>query len=518
MRFKVISIFILSFLLSSCLVGPDYKRPAAKIPAKFKEAPKGWKIAQPSDDLDRGEWWKIFKDEKLNELECQLNTSNQNIKQAQAQFWQARAVVDEARAALYPTIAGVLSVFRQKSAAVFTSSSGITSTGISSSSSSSSGSSGARSGGGGSSSSSGGPITSYSLNMNATWEPDLWGSVRRTIEADAAGAQASAAQLASVRLSMQASLAQYYFELRGADMDQKILNDTVAGYKKSLKLTENRYAAGVAQLSDVVQARTQVESAEAQAINIGIIRAQYEHAIAVLVGVPASNFCLPPNPLKRGAPAIPLEVPCALLERRPDVAQAERLMKQANAQIGVALATFFPSLNLSGLGTLQGTGSIASWLGNQAGWAAGGQIAQTFLDGGLRAATVRAATANYAATVASYRETVLAAVQNVEDNIAALRLYKQQTSVLQKAAKDAELALKLVINQYKAGTTDFANVIVAQITAYTAEKNAADVNYLQMTSAVALIMALGGGWEVCSIKDAANVNSPEYIHYCVKKR
>lgn len=472
-------------LLNACAVGPNYKRPPAKVPCTFKEAPKGWKIMNPSDAFDRGAWWKIFKDPQLNLLEDKLNISNQTIATSEAQFWQARAFVDEARAAFFPVLTAAFSMYRQKSAASGATSSGtvsgFTPTGP------------VGSGGGYT------PFTTESILLNATWEPDIWGSVRRSVEASVAGAQASAAVLALTRLSSQASLAQYYFELRGVDMDQQLLNKTVVNYKKALQLTRNLYASGVAQRLDVIQAQSQLESAEALAINNGIARAQYEHAIAVLVGEPPSTFCIPPNPLTQSAPPIPLEVASELLERRPDIAQAERLMKQANAQIGVAIATYFPDVTLSGLVNKQGIGSISNWLAQTWGWSAGVQVAETIFDGGLRSATVAAARANYKATVASYRQIVLAAFQDVEDNLVSLRLLKAQTAVLNKAAADAEFALKLTLNQYKSGTVDYADVITAQTAAFTAEKNAVDVNYLQMTSAVGLIKALGGGWSVCTI-------------------
>lgn len=481
---RIVGMIIGLALLNACAVGPNYKRPPAKVPVQFKEAPKGWKILNPCDDKDRGEWWKIFNDPQLDILEAKVNISNQNIALAAAQFWQARALVDQARAAFFPTLTGVFSMFRQKSSGAGSTASG--------------GSSGfiptGPIGGGGPST---GPFTSGSILLNGTWEPDLWGKIRRNVEASVAGAQASAAQLALARLSAQASLAQYYFELRGVDADQQLLNRTVVEYKKALQLTQNRYTAGVVGRTDVIQAQSQLETAEAQAINIGISRAQYEHAIAVLIGEPPSCFSLPFYPLIHSAPLIPLEVPSALLERRPDIAQAERLMKQANVQIGVAIAAYFPAITLSGLINKQGIGSIANWLSNPTGWSAGGQIAQTILDGGLRSATVSAARANYVATVASYRQVILTAFQDVEDNLVSLRLLKAQTDVLNKAAQDARFALKLITNQYKAGTVAYSDVITAQTTAYTAEKNALDVNYLQMTSAVGLVKALGGGWSIC---------------------
>jgi NodT family efflux transporter outer membrane factor (OMF) lipoprotein len=531
-KLTTLALITITLLVSGCAVGPNYVRPSVSVPAKFKEAKgksvilpisKDWKIAHPCDDSDRGNWWSIFHDPKLNQLEARLNASNQTIVNAYQNYLQACELVNEARANFFPILSVTASATRQKQNASsgtsspgsssLTSSSSSSSSSTSSSSSSSS-STGAASTGSASTTGGGGGIpkglglpkstlsTIHSLIFNASWEPDIWGLVRRTVEGASAGAQASAALLASTRLSSQASLAQIYFELRGLDTDQKLLNDTVASYKETLQLTKNRYVAGVAALADIVQARTQVESAEAQAINNGIARAQYEHAIAVLIGVPPADFSIPPYPLRTPPPPIPVQVPSTLLERRPDVAQAERLMAQANAQIGVAIAAYFPTLTLSGSASDVGTG-LAHWFSLPAfSWAYGPQLAETILDGGLRAATISAARHGYKASVANYRQVVLTAFQDVEDNLASLRILTDEAVVQNQAAASAELALKLVINQYKAGTVTFDNVIIAQITAYTAQKTAADITYQRMTSAVGLIKALGGGWDASSIAGA----------------
>jgi NodT family efflux transporter outer membrane factor (OMF) lipoprotein len=323
------------------------------------------------------------------------------------------------------------------------------------------------------------------------------------VEANAAGAQASAAQLALVRLSSQATLAQTYFQLRALDKDQKILDDTVVDYRKALKLTKNRYASGVAGRTDVVQAQSQLDNARALAINNRIGRAQFEHAIAVLLGEPPANLSIPAEPLTAKPPAIPLEVPSALLERRPDVAQSERLAAEANAQIGVAIAAYFPTLTLSGTASEQNR-NYAHWFSIPAlNWSLGPQLAETIFDGGLRKATTAAARANYEATVATYRQTVLTAFQDVEDNLVSLRVLKQQSVAENSAAASARLALKLIFNQYKSGTAAYSDVITAQTAAYTAEKSAADINGLRMTAAVGLVKALGGGWNVAAIDKAA---------------
>lgn len=490
---------VFSFLLSACTVGPDYIRPKVTVPAKFKEAKgksfavaknKDWKIAQPCDAVDRGKWWKIFHSRQLNALEEELNRCNQNIANALANYWQARAIVDEARASFFPTLTGAFNIFRQKfggGATSFISTSGGTTTTGTAATATTSGAAAAM------------ISTTYSAFLSANWEPDIWGLVRRTVEADVSAAQADQALLAVTSLSAQGSLAQYYFELRALDTDQELLDKTVVGYKKALQLTRNQYNSGVASQADVVQAQSQLEIAQAQAINNGILRSQYEHAIAVLIGRPPANFSMPFEPLRSKPPIIPVTVPSVWLERRPDVAQAERLMQQTNAQIGIAIAAFYPTLNLSGTVSAAGR-SLGQLINSPAiGWAYGLQLAETIFDGGLRDATVRAAKAGYMAQVASYRQTVLSAFQDVEDNLVALRILKEQGIVLNQAAASAKKALALVLNQYKAGTVPYSSVITAQITAYTAQKNAYDVVGLQMTAAVGLVKALGGGWSVRKI-------------------
>lgn len=471
-------------LMTACAVGPNYKKPSVIIPEQYKEAPKGWKFAEPQDQCDRGAWWEIFKDVTLNSLEEKLIKSNQTVAQAEANYRQALAVVDEARASLYPTLGLTADVIRQKQgsgATAFSSSGSVFSPGAT-------GSTGTQ------------KITnSHTLSATASWIPDLWGNVRRTIEADEAAAEASLAAFGLAKLAAEASLAQFYFQLRTLDLDQKILDDTVLAYKKSLQLTKNRYNQGVAALSDVVQAQSQLEIAKANAINNNIARKQTEHAIAVLIGIPPADFGLDFSPLIGEPPLVPRHVPSELLERRPDIAQAERLMAQANALIGVAISAYFPTLTLSADGSYSHKG-FSHWLSvPDASWSIAAQLAQTIIDGGLRSATIRAARAAYDANVASYRQTVLAAFQNVEDNLAAINILKKQMIVEKKAVASARLALKLVTNQYKAGLVDYTSVITAQNTAYTAEKTAADVRGQEMTATVGLVQALGGGWSCAEI-------------------
>ncbi len=485
---------IIFLLLMSCTVGPNYVRPPVKLPASFKEKKgdaftsensKHWKIPQPKDDAHRGQWWTVFNDPQLNALEDELNCHNQTIANAIANFRQSCAIVSEARAAYFPTLAGVFNILRQKQGGGATSfistSNGTTTTGTAAT---------------GSTTSSPKVNNSFSAFLSANWEPDIWGLVARTVESDLAAAQANKALVAATRLSAQGSLAQYYFELRAVDTDQQLLDKTVKAYRETLQLTRNQYASGVVSEADIVQAQTQLEMAEGQAINNGILRGQYEHAIAVLIGRLPSQFTITFKPLKTSPPVIPVMVPSEWLERRPDIAQAERLMKQANAQIGVAVAAFYPTLNLSGSGS-GAAKTLARLLTYPAiGWAIGLQLAETIYDGGLREATVRAARAGYMAQVANYRQTILTAFQNVEDNMVALRLLKEQSVVENQAAAHARKALQLVINQYKAGTVPYSSVITAQIAAYSAEKTAADVVGLEMSAAVGLIKALGGGWRV----------------------
>jgi len=491
MRFMVRSKYVtyiccalICLVLSGCMVGPNYHRPSIPVPAAYKEVhAKDWCVAKPADLFHRGQWWKIFHNKQLNVLEAQLNINNQNIAVADAQYQQARALVDEARAAYFPTLAASASLIFSQVAG----SSG--STGSGSSGNSSSTSSGSGGGGSGSFSNA---TTTYSFGLNASWEPDIWGAVGRAVEASVAGAQASKAQLAAMRLSMQGSLAQDYYELRGVDSDKKLLDQTVHDDKKALQLTLNRFHQGVGSMVDVVQSRSQLETAQAQAINLGITRGQFEHAIAVLIGEAPADLTIKFHPFFGSPPTIPPQFPSRLLERRPDIAAAERNMAQANAQIGVAIAAYFPAFTFTPTGLIQGINNF--FTAPLYSWSFGPQLAETILDGGLRAATVAAARANYHATVAQYRQTVLAAFQDVEDNLVAVHVLKKEYIVRYKAAKDAKLALQLVLNQYKAGTVAYTDVLVSQINAYNAEKAAVDVTTLRMTFTVGLIKALGGGW------------------------
>ena len=472
----------LSTLLAACAVGPDYKRPAAEIPASFKEAAPGWKVAQPADQQDRGDWWAIYEDPQLNALQDKLNAANQTIAQYAAAYRQARALVGEARAAYFPTVGA--------SAGATRSGTGVSSTGSSNTNRS-------------------GVSNSFNVQLDASWEPDLWGSVTRTVNAQKAGQQGAAADLANARLSAQATLAQTYFSLRALDSTQKLLDDTVVAYQKTLQLTQNQYAQGVAARSDVIQAQTQLQSAQAAAIDNGVQRAQDEHAIAVLVGVPASVFSIPPSPLTAAPPAVPAQMPSALLERRPDIASAERKAAAANEQIGVAIAAFFPSLTLSASGGFENSVFSQLLTAPSRFWTLGPQLAATLFDAGLRQAQTDAARAAYDADVATYRQTILAAFQDVEDNLASQRILEQEIIVQRQAVDSARQALAIVTNEYKAGTVGFINVLTAQTTAFTAEQRLEALAGQRMVSSVGLVKALGGGWDVSQMnRETGDVAAP----------
>ena len=465
--------------LAACTVGPDYHRPPVETPAAYKEV-DGWKPSTPQDAIARGPWWSVYNDPVLDKLVPQVVVSNQNLKAAEAAFRNATALVQEARANYFPIITGTAS--------------------------------GQRSGQGGRSSVSGGrsfsgarTLTEYDLSADASWTLDVWGRIRRTVESQEADAQASAADLASAQLSAQATLASDYLALRIDDQLKKLLEDTAEAYARSLQITRNKYASGVAARSDVVQAQAQLESTQAQAIAVGVQRAQLEHAIAVLIGKPPADFSIAPAPFTLAAPLIPPGVPSALLERRPDIAAAERLVAAANAQIGVAVAAYYPDITLSASYGFAGTALSSLVQASNAVWSFGPQIAATLFDGGLRSAQVAAATATYDQSVANYRQTVLTGFQQVEDNLAALRILAQQADVQAVAVRDSEEAARLVLNQYQAGTVDYTSVITAQAAALASEETALSVLNSRLSASVALIEALGGGWDASDLPSASDL-------------
>jgi NodT family efflux transporter outer membrane factor (OMF) lipoprotein len=470
------------------MVGPDYVRPTAIVPDAYKEG-GGWEPARPQDHVPRGAWWEIFGDPQLNALEAQVNISNQNLAVAEAQYREARALVREARASYFPTVTLGVGYARSRQSSTLVAPSARTSSG------------GASSSGGTSSNA----LSDFQLGLDFSWELDVWGRIRRSVESNRAGAQASAGDLEAARLSFHAELAQNYFQLRTLDAQKQLLDATTAAFAKFLDLTRNRYASGVASQADVVQAQTQLKTTQAQAIDIGVQRAQLEHAIALLLGEAPSTFSLPAAPLAAAPPAIPVGVPSELLERRPDIAAAERRVAAANAQIGVAVAAFFPSVTLNASSGFE-TSSLAKWFTAASHfWSVGPGISQTVLDGGLRWAQTDFARAAYDATVAAYRQTVLIAFQGVEDNLAALRILAEENNVQDEAVKAAQESVKLTVNQYKAGTVSYLNVITVQTIALADEVTSIQIRGRRIAAAVLLIQAVGGGWNTAELPSAKEV-------------
>lgn len=453
-----------SILTLSCSVGPNYHRPSAPVPGAYKEY-KGWKVATPNDTINRGAWWSIYRDPTLDALESQVNISNQNIKQAEAAYAEARAVVHEQQSSFFPSLSVTPQVERQKS------------------------------GGGSAGGFGGGAITSYSLEGTATWEPDVWGKIRRTVESSVASAQVSAAQLAAARLSAQAQLATDYFQLRYADALKQMFADTVAAYERSLKITENQYAVGTAARSDVINAQALLLAAQSSEINVGVQRGQDEHAIALVIGKPPAQVSIPSGSLAERVPIVPTTVPSILLERRPDIAEAERQMKEENALIGVQVAAYFPTFNLSAVFGYAGNPGTALFSSSSEVWTLMASATQSVLTGGQRSAAVAAARAAYDQSVANYRETVLAAFQNVEDELVALRVLGQQIGVQSDAVAKAQQAVQISLNEYQAGTIPYTTVITAQVTLLNDQETDLQVQEQRLTASVALVQALGGGWD-----------------------
>jgi NodT family efflux transporter outer membrane factor (OMF) lipoprotein len=453
--------------LGGCTVGPNYHRPAVETPPAYKES-ANWKTAQPADQKLPGNWWEIFQDPQLNDLEEQIAVYNQNLKAAFAQYQGARAVLRYYRADYYPTVDVAPSAGRTRYSnnrpphnSTF---SGVT-------------------------------FNDFVLPVELSYEADIWGRVRRTVEASRAQAQASAADLAGVNLSMHADLAFDYFAARSLDAEEKLLQDTVGQYENALQLNEDRYQGGLGSDVEVEQAKTQLETTRAQAIDVGVARAQYEHAVAVLVGKPPAEFTLPPLPLTVPPPSIPAGVPSELLERRPDIAAAERTMASANAQIGVAKAAYYPLVNLSASGGFE-SGSITTLLQGPSGlWSVGASALFTVFDAGRRRAVTDQAIQGYDYAVASYRQTVLADFQQVEDNLAALRILEHEATVQNAAVQASQSSLELSNIRYKGGVTSYLEVTTAQSAALADEVTAVNLLGRRMANTVLLIQALGGGWD-----------------------
>jgi NodT family efflux transporter outer membrane factor (OMF) lipoprotein len=464
--YRLPTLLALSLALSACALGPDYQRPQLQTPAQFKQI-EGWTQAQPGDALARGNWWQLYGDAELNALVERLNVSNQNLAASEAQYRQARALVRGARAAFYPSLSSSAGATRSSQG------SGTTNT----------------------SSSTSGVSKSYDLSLNAAWELDIWGKLRRSLESSRAGFEASAADLAALKLSLQAELVQNYLQLRVLDDQQRLLDATVAAYARSLKLTENQYNAGIVPKSDVSQALTQLKSTQAQAIDLKWQRAQLEHAIAVLIGVPPSELSIAVREQLPTLPEIPVALPSQLLERRPDVAAAERRVMAANAEIGVAEAAWYPDLSISASGGYRGS-SFADWidLPNRF-WSLGPQLALTLFDGGARSAELERSEAAYDQTVAQYRQAVLDSFREVEDYLVQLRVLEQEALIQQEALQAARESLRLIENQYRAGTVDFNSVVNVQATALNNERSNLSLLGSRLTASVQLIAALGGGWQ-----------------------
>ena len=444
-------------LLTGCVVGPNYEKPEAVAPPQYKEAAGNWVVAKPADAVPKGKWWLAFGDSVLNELIEQVSVSNQSLAAAEARYRQSSAAVRGARASLFPTLGA--------------------------------------SGGASRARTSQGTGSRYDVGLDAQWEIDLWGRVRRQLEAARAGEEASAADLESIRLSLQSQLAIVYFQLRVADAGSVILEATLKAFQSSFDVTSNRYRAGVVGKVDVVQSETQLKSVEAQIIDLRATRAQLEHALAVLIGRPPALFTLEPNTRALPMPVVPPGVPSTLLERRPDIAAAERRMAAANARIGVAQAAYYPSLSLTGSAGFASSSLADLFSAPSRVWALGAGLAGTILDFGARAADVETARAAYDETVADYRQTVLAAFQEVEDNLALVRWLGEETRVQDDATRLARETVTLTLNQYKAGTVGSLNVVLVQAAQLNEERSSVTLLGRRLSATVALIRALGGTWE-----------------------
>ena len=484
-HFQILGVSLLGLLLfKGCDKAPKYKKPTTPTPPSYKEiTPESfketdnWKFAHPKDDTIRGNWWEMFNDPQLNALEEQVNISNQNIALADANFRAARAVVRESRSQYFPTVTTSPSIIHSQQ-------SGATSSNFSA----------------------GRVFTDYSLPFDASWEPDLWGRIRNTVKVSVSEAQATAGDLQNVRLSVQAELAFDYYQLRALDSQKALLDSTVVAFQQQLDLTRVRFQTGIASDEDVALAETQLETTKAQATDIGILRAQLEHAIAMLTGQPASTFSLPFKPMEATPPPIPFGVPSQLLERRPDIAAAERRVAEANAEIGVTKAAFFPALTLSAAAGFESS-SIATWLTWPARFfSVGPTLAQTLFDKGRRAAATEQARAQYDGTVAVYRQSVLTAFQEVEDNLAALRILSRELDQQNAAVAAAQRTLTLSTERYKYGIDSYLNVITAQTALLNNQRTAVTLQMEQMTASVQLIKALGGGWNAAQLPTPKEVS------------
>jgi NodT family efflux transporter outer membrane factor (OMF) lipoprotein len=484
----------LGLLAAGCTVGPKYQKPTAPVPAAYKEDPANfpneqiWKVADPQEAMLKGKWWEVFNDSELNALEDQLEASNQTIAQAYENYLAARALIQQARSQFYPTIGTSPSISRSRSAAGGnTGSTGTGGTGTTAPTSSS-------------------PTNFFSLPGDVSWEPDLWGKVRNQVKQARYNAQASAADLANVRLSQESSLAQFLFQIRGQDALQKLFDDTVVADQKTVDYAQAQYDTGVGDKISLVEAQTALQSAEASAINVGLNRAQFEHAIAVLIGKAPAEFSVPPKVLSSTPPPVPVGVPSHLLERRPDVAAAERTMASANAQIGIAYAAYYPNVTLSASAGFESS-SFTSWFTWPSRfWSIGASLSETIFDAGLRRAAIRQDVALYNADVAAYRQTVLTAFQQVEDYMAAERILSAQTEKQKQAVGSAQQFYDLEYDRYQTGIDPFIDVLTAQNTLLGDQQALVSLDTQRMTSEVQLIIALGGGWDITQLPSPAQVS------------
>jgi NodT family efflux transporter outer membrane factor (OMF) lipoprotein len=493
MTVRAVKVSVLA-ALCGCTVGPAYHRPDVESPQVYKELTAaqfkdtdGWKVAAPQDSVIRGKWWELFGDPKLNALEEQVNGANQTVAAALASFMQARAMVKQAQAQYWPTLTVGASATRSRTPGTLI---GQTVAGPTA----------------------GGTGNEFSLPFDASWTPDLWGRVRNTVKGDIAAAQSDAADLANAQLTAQAEVAVDYFELRSQDALITLLNDTVKAYAVSLELTRAQFETGIGTDEAVAQAQVQLQTTQAQATNLGIARAQYEHAIAVLIGKPASTFTLPAVPSNVQPPAVPFGVPSQLLERRPDVAADERLMAQANAQIGVAEAAYFPTLTLSASAGVE-SASASNWLTWPARfWSVGPAISETVFDGGLRSATVAQYRAAYDQSVATYRQTVLTAFQQVEDNLASLRILSREIGEQDQAVAFSVRYVNIATDRYKLGLDPYLDVITAQTSLLSNQQTDVTLRLQQLTASVQLIEALGGGWDAAQLPTSGDISTGKAQH------
>lgn len=454
-------------LAAGCTVGPDYQRPPVVTPAAYKET-DGWKPAQPRAPASGTAWWSIYDDPVLDGLERQIDISNQNLKAAEAAYRQSQEIVQEARATYFPTV-GVSGVATRSGQGVSAASHALGGSGYI-------------------------VQNQFSASGDVSWAPDIWGKIRRTVESDVATAQASAADLASARLSAQGTLAVDYFTMRADEEMARLYASTVVAYRRTLEITQNKYNAGTAAKTDVITAQAQLESTEALGIAVGVQRAQMEHAIAVLIGKPPADLSIAPAPYAKDIPVVPTGLPSTLLERRPDIAAAERAAAAANAQIGVAIAAYYPNITLSASYGYASTALDTLFKSSNSMWSFGPQLAETVFDAGLRDAQVAAARDAFDQAVANYRQTVLTDFAQVEDELAALRIYEDQAKAEVIAVKDAQLAVTLTLNQYRAGTVDFTSVVTAEATAFGDEQTALTIQENRLIASVSLVESLGGSW------------------------